>query len=400
MARRFDAIGAGLLAAIAALAAVAGWAALHFGWFRSPWELAGVVVVCAAFLAFGLPTQSAPPPTVAKSRWATRLDLHRYNIAERPQPESVDQGVYLGTFEDRDPRGALTLRYREGKHLLSFGTPGANKSTGLVVPNFQHLRRSVIVIDPKGELAAITARKREDMGRVIVLNPFDLFDKLPRLKSAGWNPLLQLDPASHDFAGDAYCIADALIDKGGGGNSKFFENSAENLAIALVMWERFSKRDKASLDNLRALVSAPTEFKETGKKLPNGEPEKELSGGFLFTLQQMASCEHAAIANVSGRIFARLTGKGEAKSVEDVIDTFMASTRFLDDPRIGADMWAGGAIDFGALHRDITTIYLILPADELVANAKWLRLFINLALRKLYKNPPTSPTLPPRAFHA
>jgi hypothetical protein len=55
--------------------------------------------------------------------------------------------------------------------------------------------------------------------------------------------------------------AEALIDKGdGGGNSKFFENSAENPAVALIMWERFSKRDNASLRNLRALVSAPTMF--------------------------------------------------------------------------------------------------------------------------------------------
>jgi type IV secretion system protein VirD4 len=59
----------------------------------------------------------------------------------------------------------------------------------------------------------------------------------------------------------------------------------------------------------------------------------------------------------------------------------------------------GGAIDFGALHREIVTIFLILPVHELTAQAKWLRMFVNLALRGLYKSPPTSgATLPPVLF--
>lgn len=171
-----------------------------------------------------------------------------------------------------------------------------------------------------------------------------------------------------------------------GGNNKFFENSAENLLAALVMWERYHHGDNASLRNIRAELSAPTTYDKDGK----------LTGGLLFTLQCMAKCEHAAISNTGARLLARLTDKNsQATSAQDVIDTVLASTRFLDDPRIGADMRRGGAISFGELHTKITSIYLILPAHELVAQAKWLRLFINIALRKLYQNPPIKPKLPP-----
>jgi type IV secretion system protein VirD4 len=395
--RRLDGFGLLLLLIAAALAVAAGYAALHFGWFSSPWHLAIWLLVCAAFLVVGLPSQTAPQATIALSKWADRAAIERAGIDQKTSPkatkteagriEAGNEGIYLGFFADTI--GAIVLRYKEGKHLLSFGTPGANKSTGLVVPNLQHLRRSVIVIDPKGELAAITAGKREKMGRVIVLNPFKLFAKeLPHLKSAGWNPLLQLDPDSDDFAGDAYCIADALVETPAKGDD-YWSLSARNLAIALVMWERYSAGDKANLSRLRALVTAPNKFNKDGG----------VTGGFLFTLYQMAGCKHAAISNVSERFRKRSAdakeGKSQSNSLEDVIETFMAATRFLDDPRIGVDMAAGGAIDFGALHRDVTTIYLILPADELIAQAKWLRLFVNLALRKLYKNPPTNPTLPP-----
>ena len=52
--KRIDAIGLCLASVLAALALGAGFAALHFNWFSSPWELAGWLVVGFAFLAAGL----------------------------------------------------------------------------------------------------------------------------------------------------------------------------------------------------------------------------------------------------------------------------------------------------------------------------------------------------------
>ncbi len=366
---------------------------VHLGWFKSWQDLAWVVGIGGICLAAAaLPSSQTQAPQIAQSKWATRADIAQADVFEwTPEgaPEGAKDGVYLGTFADE--RGAMTLRYKGGKHLLTFGTPGANKSTGLVIPNLAHLPRSIIVIDPKGELAAITARKRAMMGRVIVLNPFGLFvDRLPHLQSNGWNPLLQLDadPESDNFESDAHCIADALIDKAGGGNGKFFEASAQNLVAGLVMWERYFYGEEASLGNIRAVMCEPNEY----------DADKKLTRGFLMTLQAMADCKHPAIKNAGARLYGRLTDpNSHATSAQDVIDTVLASTRFLDHPRMSKDMQRGGAIDFAALHREITTIYLILPADELIAQAKWLRLFVNLTLRKLYKSAPPvgAATLPP-----
>jgi hypothetical protein len=86
----------------------------------------------------------------------------------------------------------------------------------------------------------------------------------------------------------------------------------------------------------------------------------------------------------------------QSTSVQDVIETALASTAFLDDPRIRYDMAKGGAIDFGALHHEITTIYLVLPVHELQNQSKWLRLFVNQSLRELYKHlAPANAPLPP-----
>ena len=64
--------------------------------------------------------------------------------------------------------------YRGGMHVLTVGPSGVGKTAGLIITNLSHLRRSVIVIDVKGECGALTARKRAKMGRVVMLNPFQL----------------------------------------------------------------------------------------------------------------------------------------------------------------------------------------------------------------------------------
>lgn len=64
--KKIDKLGLTLVAVLAALALGAGYAALHFGWFRSPWELAGWLVVGFAFLAVGLGVQANLTPRNTK----------------------------------------------------------------------------------------------------------------------------------------------------------------------------------------------------------------------------------------------------------------------------------------------------------------------------------------------
>jgi type IV secretory pathway TraG/TraD family ATPase VirD4 len=343
----------------------------------------GIMMIGGAFDLFRGPRAPAAPikEDIAKSIMATRAHVDQDGIGENAKAAHGDGGPYLGVFAGEG--GPVPLRYEGPKHWLIFGPPGSSKSMGLCVPNLAHLRRSIIASCPKAQLSSITARLRATLGRLIVLNAFGLFvDQMPHLQSVGWNPVLQVDPKSHDFEGDALCLADALIDRStGGGNNVFFENAAENLLTALIMWERYTKGDKASLRNIRAELCRPS---------------------LLDTLKLMAECDNYAISNAGGRLYARLTDpNSKATAVQDIIETVLSSTRFLDDPRIAYDMAHGGAIDFGALHREIVTIFLILPVHELTAQAKWLRMFVNLALRGLYKSPPTSgATLPPILLHA
>jgi len=70
--KKIDMLGVTLAAVLAALALGAGFAALHFGWFGSPWELAGWLVVGFAFVAAGLGVQANLTPKNTNVHGAAR----------------------------------------------------------------------------------------------------------------------------------------------------------------------------------------------------------------------------------------------------------------------------------------------------------------------------------------
>jgi type IV secretion system protein VirD4 len=61
-----------------------------------------------------------------------------------------------------------------GGHVMTFAPTGAGKGIGAVIPTLLSYPGPVIVVDPKGENYAVTARRRRELGQqVICLDPFD-----------------------------------------------------------------------------------------------------------------------------------------------------------------------------------------------------------------------------------
>src|ERR1700722_17782246 len=110
--------------------------------------------------------------------------------------EAAD-GITLGRhFDDATQRVGERIVYQGERHLLLFGPNGTGKGTRFLIPNLLSIKdRSIIVIDPKGELAAVTADYRRTIGDVVMLNPFGVLG----LDSEGFNPLAALDPQSPVF---------------------------------------------------------------------------------------------------------------------------------------------------------------------------------------------------------
>jgi type IV secretion system protein VirD4 len=284
-----------------------------------------------------------------------------------------NEGIALGRHYDEAARSVGdTIYYNGERHLLLFGPNGTGKGTRFLIPNLLTVTdRSIVVVDPKGELAAVTADYRRMVSDVVMLNPFDVLG----LGSAGFNPLAALDSGSPYFYDDAAALGEALIKTES--KDPHWSESAQGLMVALIMWEKLRNGDAAHLENVRELLTAPDTFETfTGD---NGRPHERMTGGLRFTATQMILDGGYEIASLASRFAGRDTN--ELASIRSTSDT---QTRWLLSKPMRDDLKKPG-VDFRKLKERPTTVYVILPAERMRTHSTWLRLVVVSALRALYR---------------
>lgn len=288
--------------------------------------------------------------------------------------------VELGYFVDPATSRTLgPLRFHAKTSACLFGPARVGKGVGLIVPTLLRMRgRSLVVIDPKGELAAVTAQARAALGeRVHVINPFgyvcDDFPAYGDLQSGGFNPLAFLDPASLSFATDAAVIGEALIsDEGGAG--RHWTDSARSLVEGVTMHATIEARAggrAATMREVRALLSLPS---AAGNPALGFEP----SGLPALAAQIIETSECEALRNIMGQ-FVYWT-----KEKDGIQSTALRQTKNFEDEHIKRDTERGG-FDFATLRRQATTVYVIVPPTMLHTQSKWLRLVISSAINTVMK---------------
>jgi type IV secretion system protein VirD4 len=322
---------------------------------------------------------------------------------------SARQGINLGRyyFPESDKIGD-PLIYDDERHVVIFGPTGSGKTTRLLMVNLLSdclTDRSVIVIDPKGELAAVCAKYRHQIGHdVKILDPFgklrEVIGDSPEhrylvdhklIESAGFDPLAILDPGTDDdpnpdFYDDAAAIGEALIKIEG--NDPHWPESAQGLITGLIMWEAARPKEPgevASLENVRRMLTEADEWgpavDDSGRPVlgPDGKQDTEQIRGLAATARKMVKEGGYEIASLAGR-FVRTTD--ELLSIQSTADT---QTRWLLSRRMRADLQRRPGIDFRTLKHKRTTVLVILPAERMRTHSVWLRLVIVSALRALYR---------------
>jgi type IV secretion system protein VirD4 len=274
--------------------------------------------------------------------------------------------LYLGQIVLNGELVAANLEFPGDEHVLTIGPTRSGKGRRLLVPNLiAHTDQSMIVVDPKGELATWTARHRSKKGsEIVILDPFSALasDRGVPQQAAGFNPLLTLDPASPDFVDDATGLAEALIKIEG--NEPHWSASAQDLVAGLIMQVRAELGDAGSLQHVRRVLSlSPSVF------------EKAVA----------VACQNNLHPAIPGKLLKFTESVGN-KELQSVLSTAQTQTRFLDSPPIQANLSKAG-LDFGALKERPVTVYLVLPPARLTTHAKWLRLLIDAAIRALQRSP-------------
>ena len=306
---------------------------------------------------------------MSKNIWET--DGGVYFGYQCAAPPDIDQPL-AGEWTPR----AEMHRYTGDRHLVTLGPNGSGKTRRLLVPNLAMLINwSILVVDPKGELAVQTAAHRKAEGsEIITLDPFGvierqypgLVEKLPYLKSAGLNPIAALDPDSEDFPDDAKAIGEALIKIDSKGES-YWAKSAQSLIAGLVMGLRLKFGPSADFGTLRDVI---------------GSEATQLAAFIQSKILPDLPEAHAAIAAKLNR-FTKISS--DNKELMSIISTAQTQTDWLDSRPIQNDLARGEPIDFGKMKDRPVTVYLILPPRYLETHATWLRLMITAVLTPLIR---------------
>ncbi len=249
---------------------------------------------------------------------------------------------------------------RDDRHITVVAGSRSGKGRSFIVPNLLSYKGSVIVIDPKGENAAITARYRaEELGQnVHILDPFKVTPNHCKKYRKQFNPMRMLSIDSPTLVEDAGLIADALVVSQQKADPHWDQTAKAFIeGLLLHVASSFYAPDEQTLTTVAELLA--------GKHMPIKALLQEMSENYWL----------------DGRVSAAANTINEMPDNErgSVISSSRRHLKFLDYDALYSVL-CGHDFDLSELKTRDTTIYLVLPATRMNSCRQFLRLFVNLTL--------------------
>lgn len=260
-------------------------------------------------------------------------------------------------------------------HLLTIGGTGGGKSSGLVVPALCELTEgSVVVTDPSGELTAMTARRRAEIGPVVFLNPFGgVFEEDTGLSypDDGMNLLAHLNPASPNFISDVGALARLLMVTDRANSESYWKDEgAEFLSLLIAA----------------TLLYEPPDCHDLTFIYRRARDSAEEMEDYLWHLEGK---DRAAIADDATRFKSML--KDAPQQWQGVISKVaLATKRYAPGEPLGIHVAKDG-FDVRRLKRECVTVYLLVPSSMLPTALPWLNLLFGIFSQAVAQPGPRSP---------
>jgi hypothetical protein len=123
---------------------------------------------------------------------------------------------------------------KDDRHMLTISSPGGGKGRSAILPNLLTYVGGMLILDVKGQNAAVSARARQKRlkQKVRIVAPMGAPEGLEDM-IARYNPLAELYPESPDYSEQVDLIADALVIPGGD-KSQFWDENARTVIAGLI----------------------------------------------------------------------------------------------------------------------------------------------------------------------
>jgi type IV secretion system protein VirD4 len=342
----------------------------------------------------GLSSRYLGMQAVPQARWQTpEIILDRQALAY--DPDDSGRKVLIGAFGDK------LIGIDDNRHVLTVAGSRSGKSI-TIIGNLLFYRGSVLAMDPKAELANITAERRAALGqKVIVLDPFNhAASRLARYRKA-YNPLAVLTPDNPTIIEDAGLIADALVVTAAGARDPHWDESAKNFIEGLIL----QVVSDPLYEGRRTLVTVRDLIKRALTKLPldlDEEDDEDDEPRFVIKEQMLKNAERLQQDRSTEDLGAAIEGAAldfyekSDRERSAVLSTVRRHTKLLDYTAI-KKVVSGHDFDLADLKRDPkgVTVYLCLPASRMGLCNRWLRIFVNQLLDAMEreKTEPVAPVL-------
>lgn len=279
-------------------------------------------------------------------------------------------GIYLGHD------GANTgkpLFYHEDGHILTVAPPGSGKTVSVVIPNLLTHDCSMVVTDPKGALAAQTAKRRRDMGqKIVILNPWR--DEMKQslgvdLGDTGFNPLSILKRGNPNIVDDAEKIAGMLCPTPPKINDPSWTQRAASIIKACLLYLAHKDGETLTLGRLFELV----------RQTPDGW--RALAGDML-------EIENFDMVAYAGEILSPLASEKQFAGIEQAMHN---ATKMYDPNKLLAQHVAKNGFNPDDLKRERVTVYIVIPPSRRRDNMSWLGLVMSLCAEAVGKPGKSAP---------
>jgi len=273
-------------------------------------------------------------------------------------------------------------------NLLTVGGSRSGKGASVVMQNFllDWYKGSMVVIDPKGEYAAVSAKYNKEVRnrKTYIIDPWGTQNNENvehGIQGVNFNPLDLLDPESEDVIDDCDMIAEMLVpnDKSSSKDSHWEDKARQWISsylLHIVTFDGYRKQDAVTLHTLRSLF-----------KRPQASLKSENLDGTNFEvfaeMQVNDACNGLIIE--SGKEFMSIWEQEENREAQSILSTVQRALDVFKSPALAKNMQYS-ELDILDFANTPMTIYITIPPDRLETHYTWLRLLIGSFIKKVQRS--------------
>lgn len=236
--------------------------------------------------------------------------------------------------------------------LVTIAGTGTGKGVSQVIPTALSYPGSMVIMDIKGEIAAVTARARREMGQeVVILDPFgDQSDAL--------NPMEAINPASSDAYDQCRRLARMLGRGSENTQDPFWDNISETILTGTLLFlATHIRREERTMPLLHRMWGVADHLEEM--------------------LACMQSCDLHGGAMIAA---AKAYTDAPDKTAGSILTTLRGQIGFLSSERARRGLSGGWGLLKRIREGRPMTIYLRVPPHLLSSHGKMLRLWLGTIL--------------------